>query len=133
MLSAKIIPKPGKDPTTVSNYRPISLLNVDVKIYAKIVAQRLTGVITDIVHPDQVGFMKGRQAPDATRRLIHLVKRLEIAKTPALLMSLDAEKAFDRVHWQFLRATLRKFGFTGWIHSAIMSFYSKPTAQVSVS
>lgn len=76
MLRAVIvtIPKPGKDPEYATNYRPISLLNVDIKIFAKSLACRLANLIPTMVYPDQVGFILGRQASDATRRLINLLE-----------------------------------------------------------
>lgn len=83
-----------------------------------------------IVHADHVGFIAGQQAPDAARRVLTLVG---LCRTPSILLSLDAENAFDRVHWGYLKAVLPKFGFSGWILSALMSLYSNPSASVSVS
>lgn len=54
-------------------------------------------------------------------------------RTPSLLLSLDAEKAFDRVNWTYLHATLLKFGLQCHTLSAIMALYSKPSAQVYTS
>lgn len=51
------IPKPGKAPTSLQNFRPISLLNLDVKIYAKTIARRLMAVMPDLIHTDQSGFI----------------------------------------------------------------------------
>ncbi len=61
--------KPNKDPTLPSSYRPISLINVDIKIIAKALAYRLEKVTPSIIHPDQTGFIKGRLASNNTRRL----------------------------------------------------------------
>lgn len=121
-------PKPEKDPTSTTNYRPISLLNTDVKIFAMVIASRLLKCLPSLVHMDQVGFMPDRQAPDATRRVIDLIHQVTHTRTPSLLLYLDAEKAFDRVHWGFLRAVLSKFGIIGWFQTAILSLYSNPTA-----
>ncbi len=64
--------KPNKDPTLPSSYRPISLINVDIKIIAKALAYRLEKVTPSIIHPDQTGFIKGRLASNNTRRLFNL-------------------------------------------------------------
>lgn len=55
-----VLPKGGKDPQICANYRPISLLNSDTKLLAKILALRLQEYIGDLVRLDQTGFMKGR-------------------------------------------------------------------------
>lgn len=94
MLRAIVITilKPGKHLTLLESYRPISLLNSDVKIYAKTLARRLLQVLPRIVHPDQVGFIHGRQAPDATILVLDLLDSSVICQTPSLFLSLDAEK-----------------------------------------
>lgn len=131
-LQATVItlPKPGKPSDTPANFRPISLLNSDIKLYAKLLANRLLRILPLLIDPDQVGFVKGRQAPDGTRRLINLISRLQHIKSPAIFLSLDAEKAFDRIHWDFVFKTLSKFGFEGPILSAIGALYTNPTARV---
>lgn len=83
-----------------------------------------------LIHQDQSGLMKGRQVFDATRRLIDIIQN---TRTSSLLLSLDVEKAFNRVHWSYLQATLCKFGFQGCILSAIMALYATPSAQVYTS
>uniref|UniRef100_A0A803JKZ4 Reverse transcriptase domain-containing protein n=1 Tax=Xenopus tropicalis TaxID=8364 RepID=A0A803JKZ4_XENTR len=131
-LSAIIttIPKENKDPTDPSSYRPISLLNTDLKMYAKVIANRLAPLIPQLVHSDQVGFVKGRGTNDATRKVLALLHRIELSRTPSLLVSLDAEKAFDRVNWTYLSRVLGKFGCTGYLYKAIMALYSQPSAMV---
>lgn len=84
----------------------------------------------DLIYKDQSGFTKGRQAPDATRRMINVIHHAEISGTPSLLLSLNAGKAFDRVHWSYLRMVLQKFGLRGNILKAIMALYTTPLAQV---
>lgn len=132
MLSATIItlPKPGKDPTTPQNFRPISLLNSDLKLYAKILANRIATHLPNLIHTDQSGFTTGRQTSDATRRLTNIIHLTHQSRTPSLLLSLDAEKAFDRVNWTYLSMTLQRFGFQGNILSAILALYKNPSARV---
>lgn len=59
-----MILKPNSDSTLWSNYRPISLLNLDIKLLAKILALRLNLIIGGLIHKDQVGFIPRRQASD---------------------------------------------------------------------
>lgn len=132
MLQAVIVtlPKPGKDTSSPQNFRPISLLNSDLKIYTKVLANRLMETIPALISLDQVGFVKGRQASDGTRRMLNLLRLAETTQEPSTFLTLNAEKAFDRVHWGYLSKTLSKFGISGLIHSAIMSLYTNPTARV---
>lgn len=52
-----LLPKPGKDHSQMSNCRPLSLLNNDYKLFAKILAVRTETVISSLIHLDQVGFI----------------------------------------------------------------------------
>lgn len=60
----------------VTNYRPISLLNVDLKIYAKVLANRLVPLLPKLISLDQVGFIPGREARDNTIKAINIHKWL---------------------------------------------------------
>lgn len=125
-----LIPKPGKDHSLPSNYRPIALLNADLKIFTKLLANRLNNFMPSLIHKDQVGFIPMRQAGDNTRKVIDLLEVANRTKVEALLLSLDAEKAFDRLSWPFLFATLRRAGITGPFLRAIHHLYSSPSAMV---
>ena len=52
--------KTGHDSLLLTNWRPLTLLNVDYKIFSKTIANRLQEVMDDITHRDQSGFMRGR-------------------------------------------------------------------------
>ncbi len=103
--------KPNKDPKLPSSYRPISLINADIKIIAKVLSHRIEKVTPSIIHPDQTGFIKGRIACTNTRRLFNLMYYSSIQKAKDIIVTLDAAKAFDRVNWKFLFSTLERFGF----------------------
>lgn len=68
-----LILKKGKVPLECGSYRPISLLCCDEKLFTKVCAIRINNVITSIIHPDQVGFVKGTTSSDSLRRLLHLI------------------------------------------------------------
>lgn len=101
MLQAYIvtIPKPGKKHTTLTNFRPISLLNTDIKIYTAILALKLLPILPSLINPNQTGFTSSRQVSDTTRRIINILHYSRTHRTTSLLLALDAEKAFNRVHW----------------------------------
>lgn len=125
-----LIPKPGKDPLDRSNYRPIALLNSDLKIYSKILANRLLLWIPQLIHKDQVGFVPCRQGGDNTRRTIDLIEIINRTRTPSLL--LDAEKAFDRLNWVFLMETMKNYGISGMFLQALQRLYCSTSASIKL-
>ncbi|KAM4034885.1 uncharacterized protein ACNLHF_021597 [Anomaloglossus baeobatrachus] len=128
-----VIPKPGKDLAHAANYRPISLLNIDIKLFSKILADRLAPLLPPSIHTDQVGFVKGREARDNTIKTGLLVAKAKLESIPMGLLSIDAEKAFDRVHWGFMRAALDQLGLGPKFLQKIFALYSGPTARVRIN
>lgn len=92
-----VIPKEGKNPTACGNYRSISLLNTDLKIFTKLLSSRIQLYLPSLIHLDQVGFVSIRESRDNTTKVLNLLHVLN--KTPCVFLSTDAEEAFDRVNW----------------------------------
>uniref|UniRef100_A0A803JJA9 Reverse transcriptase domain-containing protein n=1 Tax=Xenopus tropicalis TaxID=8364 RepID=A0A803JJA9_XENTR len=128
-----IIPKPGKDPQLCSSYRPISLINIDLKIYAKIIGNRIKQHLPDLIHTDQAGFIPRREGKENTAKVISLIRYAQQKHIPSLILTTDAEKAFDRVSWEFLDRTLAGIGLGQITRQRILALYEKPTARIRVN
>lgn len=125
-----VLLKKGKDPLKCESFRPVSLLCCDYKILTKVLASRLESVMGTVIHPDQTGFIRGRQLFSNIPRLFNILYSPETRPTAEVLLSLDAHKAFDRIEYEYLFATLERFGFGSVFCSWIKILYSSPQASV---
>ena len=125
-----LILKKGKCPESCASYRPISLLNVDRKILAKMLAIRLEGLLPKIIKEDQTGFIKGRNSYNNVRRLLNIIQVFQRRQVDGLVLSLDAEKAFDRVEWSYLFYCLEKFGLGDNFIRWVKVLYDNPQAAI---
>lgn len=117
------IPKESKDRRYISNWRPISLLNTDIKIASSIIATRVKSVLDFIISDTQKGFLKDRFMAENTRLLYDMMHYLEEHDKTGLLLLIDFEKAFDSVDWNFLKKALRSFNFGPSICKWFETFY----------
>ena len=110
-----LLPKEDANLLFLSNWHPITLLNVDYKIASKVIAERIIEhVLPSLIHPDQTGFMKGRyigQIIIIHRLINHIIQQTELQKIPGILLLLDFQKAFDTLEWPFVQNTLNPFNF----------------------
>uniref|UniRef100_A0A8C5MVH8 Reverse transcriptase domain-containing protein n=1 Tax=Leptobrachium leishanense TaxID=445787 RepID=A0A8C5MVH8_9ANUR len=125
--------KEGNRPHPHSLMATISLLNSDMKLMARVLANRLKRFMPQLINPDQVGFILGREAKDATTRVINAIAHAHRTASSLLLLSTDAEKAFDRVLWPFLFRTLTHYGVGESFLSWVGALYSTPKARVRVN
>ncbi|GJZ47663.1 RNA-directed DNA polymerase, eukaryota [Tanacetum coccineum] len=119
-----LIPK-VHDANLVKDFRPISLIGSIYKIIAKILANRLVGVLGDIVNEVQSAFISDRQILDGPFILNEVIQWCKSKKKQSLIFKVDFEKAYDSVRWDFLDDVLKKFGFGNkwrdWIQKCLRS------------
>ena len=121
------------DRLDIRNWRPISLLNVDYKLASRVIAGRLLKVIHLVVEKDQTCGVPGRYIGENVAFLRDVVDYATLSNVPVAILSLDQEKAFDRVEWSFMRQTLRAMGFGDSFVSWVDLFYHNVRSFVNVN
>ena len=106
-----LIEKKDKDKRLIKNWRPISLINIDIKVASKAIANRLQAVIHNLISVDQTAYVKGRFIGESIRVINDLIENIDRKDEEGILFSTDIEKAFDSVDHNFLFATLKRYGF----------------------
>ena len=81
-----LIPKKDKDLTDLKSWRPLSILNTDYKIIAKVLSNRLKPVLSEIISPDQVGYMKDRLCGENTRLISDIIEYCKINHLPSIII-----------------------------------------------
>ena len=115
------------------NWHPITLLNVDYKISSGVIAGRLLKVIHLVVSSNQTCGVPGRFIRENVSFLRDVVHYASSSGTPVVILSLDKEKAFDRVDWGFMRSTLIAMGFGPSSISWVNLFYFHVQSLVNVN
>ena len=125
------------DRRLVKNWRPISLLNTDYKLASKVITERLKRVMQSIVHKDQTCGVVGRSIFSNLQLIRDMLDMIDKTNETGILVTLDQEKAFDRVDHDFLMRVLLKFGFgpsfRGWVSLFYKNVFSRIICDGSLS
>jgi exonuclease III len=119
-----------KDKLDIANYRPITLLNTDYKIYTKTIATKLGKVAQTRIHPDQGGFVPGRSIFDHTNTTHLTVEYCELVGENGCIVALDQEKAYDKIDHSYLWKVLETFGFPQTFIKRVQQLYKGTEKQI---
>ena len=103
----------------MSSWRPICLQDVDLKIITKVIANRLKKVVEEVIHLDQIGFRGGQYIGQTLQLIQDIIEFTENEQKDAFLISLDIEKAFDSVEWEYLDEIAEAMGLSGYLYDWI--------------
>ena len=117
-----LVPK-CNNPTTVNDFRPISLLNSILKLITKLLADRLQKQIIPLIHRNQYGFIKTRSIQDCVAWAFEYIHQCQQSKRELVILKLDFEKAFDTIEHGTIILMLSKLGFSekwiGWVQATL--------------
>ena len=120
------------DPMSLKNYRPISLLNNDMKILTKVLSKRLEKIMPQIISDTQFA-CPGRKISSATHMLRDIYDYANERNQESYIISIDFIKAYDSVDREFLTRVLTKFGFQGKFFNILKNLFNGTRAKIIIN
>ena len=126
----RLIEKKDKDKKLIKNWRPISLLNTDLKIVSRALALRLKTVLPDIISSKQTAYVKDRFIGEGARLISDILEVTNTLNIEGYMLTIDFEKAFDSLNHTFIIEVLIKLQFPNNFIEWIKVFLNKQESCV---
>ncbi|PKU60940.1 Putative ribonuclease H protein [Dendrobium catenatum] len=129
-----LLPK-GNNADHPSKFRPISLCQTIYKVIAKILVNRIKGILPSIVSEEQAAFVPGRSISDHCLLGQEIMNMFKVSKSAKgwLALKVDMEQAYDKMNWHTLEVVLMKMGFPQRFRSWVMSCVTVPRFTILVN
>jgi hypothetical protein len=115
--------KKGRDPKLIKSWRPLSLMNIDTKIFSGMIKEKLDSILPSIISDSQVGFMHDKFIGENSLVIQATIHHSNLLQDPAAIISLDIESAFDTVSHEYMFHMLEKQGFPHSFLNLISTLY----------
>ena len=122
-----------KEADNIANYRPITVLNTDYKIFTKVIATRLSTIASHLIHLDQAGFIRGRSIFNQIEQTTMTINYAKLKGINGTIIALDQEKAYDRLTHPYLWRILEKLGFPEESVRMIKTLYQDAKTSVIIN
>jgi len=127
-----LIPKKSENLEEVQNWRPISMVNCDAKIFMKILADRLNSICEELILDHQQGFVTKRSITNAAMDIITTLRSQREQTDTHWMLLVDQAKAFDRVSHEFMGLVLKRMKFDPRITSVLINLFNSQEAHIIV-
>jgi exonuclease III len=122
-----------KDKRDIANYRPITLLNTDYKIFTKTLAIKLSKTAPTVIHENQAGFIPGRSITAQIRLTQMIMNYAEAEEIGGVIVSLDQEKAYDKITHDYLWKVLEKMNFPQHFIQTVRTIYESAETAIMIN
>jgi hypothetical protein len=126
------IPK-TKMPTRPSDYKPLTLLNSDLKILTRVIANRLTPILTKILSTNQHCGLQNSSILQAVATVRDTIAYVEATNTPMCVVTIDFKEAFDNVSHEYIFKLLQRYGFSDKFQQRIRQLHTDVKSNVRIN
>ena len=126
----RLIEKKGKDKEKINGWRPISLMNLDIKLFSKVLGGRLRKICKEVIGEEQLAYIESIDIHEGHILINKVIELAREGKVNGLMTTVDFRGAFDSVRHSFIWKTLREMGIGDNLLSLLKCLYNKTVSSV---